>query len=122
VSAFPTCGHRRMYCSRLQLLGGGIDSRKATHEIAMKSENILNAAASLLGVALLIVTVVHVSGGAARSSADEIAFASAILFIGSCMAAHLAIGKADKKFDAVADKLFFFGLLTLLFGVLSFWF
>jgi hypothetical protein len=88
----------------------------------MKSENILGAAASLLGVALLIVTVVHISGHAARSSADEIAFASAILFIGSCITAHLAIGKANQRFAAVADKLFFFGLLTLLFGTLTFWF
>jgi hypothetical protein len=88
----------------------------------MKSENILEASASLLGVALLIVTVVHVSGHAARSFADEAAFAAAILFIGSCMAAHLAKGRTDKKFEAVADKLFFFGLLTLLFGTLTFWF
>lgn len=88
----------------------------------MKSKNILEAGASLLGVALLIVTVVHVSGHAARSFTDEAAFAAAILFIGTCMAAHLAIGKADEKFDAVADKLFFFGLLTLLFGALTFWF
>jgi hypothetical protein len=88
----------------------------------MKSDNILGAGASLLGVALLIVTVVHVSGRAARSIADEVAFAAAILFIGSCLAAHLAIGRGDKRFDAVADKLFFFGLLTLLFAALSFWF
>lgn len=87
----------------------------------MKSEYILEAGASLLGVALLIVTVVHVSGHAARSFADEGAFAAAIMFIGSCMAAHLGIGKANKKFDAVADKLLFAGLLTLLFGALSFW-
>ena len=76
----------------------------------------------MLGVALLIVTVVHVSGHAARSFTDEAAFAAAILFIGTCMAAHLAIRKANKKFDAVADKLFIFGLLTLLFGALTFWF
>jgi hypothetical protein len=88
----------------------------------MKSKNILEAGASLLGVALLIVTVVHVSGHARRSFADEAAFAAAILFIGTCMAAHLAIGRANQKFDDVADKLFFFGLLTLLFGALMFWF
>lgn len=88
----------------------------------MKSENILDTSASLLGVALLIVTVVHIAGHAATSIADEVAFAAAILFIGSCMAAHLAIGKANKKFDAVADKSFFFGLLTLLLAALSFWF
>jgi len=88
----------------------------------MKSENILEAGASLLGVALLIVTVVHVSGHAARSFADEAAFAAAILFIGSCMAAHLAKRRTDEKLDAVADRLFFVGLVTLLFGTLTFWF
>jgi hypothetical protein len=88
----------------------------------MKSENILGAGASLLGVALLIVTVVHISGHAARSIADEVSFAAAILFIGSCLAAHLALGRGDKRFDALADKLFFLGLLTLLFAALSFWF
>jgi hypothetical protein len=88
----------------------------------MKSENILGAGASLLGVALLIVTVVHVSGHASKSSADEVAFASAILFIGSCMAAHFAIGKDVKKVDAVVDILFRLGMLTLLFAALTFWF
>jgi hypothetical protein len=88
----------------------------------MKSEHILEAAASLLGVALLIVTVVHVSGHAARSFADESAFAAAILFIGSCMAAHLARTRANQRVVAAADKLFFAGLLTLLFGALTFWF
>ena len=33
----------------------------------MKSDNILGASASLLGVALLIVTVVHISGHGSRS-------------------------------------------------------
>lgn len=88
----------------------------------MKSENILGAGASLLGVALLIVTVVHVSGHAARSISDEVAFAAALLFIGTCMTAHEAIRRNDKRFDAIADKLFFLGLLTLLGAALSFWF
>ena len=88
----------------------------------MKSENILGASASLLGVALLIVTVVHISGHAERSIADEVAFAAAMLFIGSCITAHLALGRGDHRFDAVADKLFFVGLLTLLFAALTFWF
>jgi|GraSoiStandDraft_46_1057282.scaffolds.fasta_scaffold620821_1 hypothetical protein len=88
----------------------------------MKSDNILGASASLLGAALLIVTVVHISGHGSRSMADEVAFAAAILFIGSCMTAHLAIGKGDKRLDAVADRLFFLGLITLLFAALTFWF
>lgn len=88
----------------------------------MKSDNILGASASLLGVALLIVTVVHISGHGSRSIADEVAFAAAMMFIGSCMAAHLALGRSDKRLDVIADRLFFLGLITLLFAALTFWF
>lgn len=88
----------------------------------MRSETILGAAATLLGVALLIVTAVHITGHAERSISDEIAFAAALLFIGSCLAAHLAIRKTDKRLDGIADKLFFLAQLTLLFAALSFWF
>ena len=88
----------------------------------MKSDNILGASASLLGVALLIVTVVHISGHSATSIADEVAFAAAMIFIGSCMTAHLALGKQNNRLDAIADRLFFLGLITLLFAALTFWF
>lgn len=88
----------------------------------MKSETILGAAATLLGVALLIVTAVHITGRAATTISDEVAFAAALLFIGSCLTAHLAIRKADQRFDRIADKLFFLAQLTLLFAALSFWF
>ena len=88
----------------------------------MKSDNILGPSASLLGVALLIVTVVHISGHGSRSIADEVAFAAAMMFIGSCIAAHIAIGRNDKRLDTIADRLFFLGLVTLLFAALTFWF
>ena len=88
----------------------------------MKSDTILSAAATLLGVALLIVTAVHITGHAARSISDEVAFASALLFIGSCLASHLAIRKPNRRFDRIADNLFFAAELTLLFAALSFWF
>jgi hypothetical protein len=88
----------------------------------MRTDHILEAAASLLGVALLIVTAVHITGKAGSSIADELSFAAAILFIGSCIASHRAITRADERFERLADKVFALALFVLLCGVLSFWF
>ena len=88
----------------------------------MRSGSILNAAASLLGVALLIVTAVHITGRAMQSISDEVALGSALLLIGSCLAAHLAIGGSSQRYDAIAANLFFLALIMLLFAVLGFWF
>ena len=88
----------------------------------MKSHYILNSAASLLGVSLLIVTAVHITAKSADSISDEMSFAAALLFIGSCLTSHRAISKDDDRFEAIADKLFAAGLVVLTGGVLSFWF
>lgn len=88
----------------------------------MRSENILGVAASLLGVALLIVTAVHITGQAARSVVDEVAFAASLLFIGSCMVAHVAMSKSNKRLDSIANRLFFLAMVTLLVAAVSFWF
>ena len=88
----------------------------------MRSHSTLDASATLLGVALLVVTAVHITGEAAKSISDEVAFAAALLFIGSCLAAHRAISRADERYDSIADKFFFSALVVLLLAVLSFWF
>lgn len=88
----------------------------------MRSHYIIDSAATLLGVALIIVTAVHVSGKASTSIADELSFAAALLFLGSCAASHRAISKSDEKFEFLADKGFALGLIVLLCGALSFWF
>jgi hypothetical protein len=88
----------------------------------MRSDGIMNAAASLLGVALLIVTALHVTDRASQSISDEIAFGSAFLLIGSCLCAHFAIGRASKRLDVLAANLFFVALVALLLAVLGFWF
>jgi hypothetical protein len=88
----------------------------------MRTHYILDAAAALLGVALLIVTAVHITGHASQSAADEIAFAAALLFLGSCGLSHRAISKSDDRFELIADNFFALGLLVLLFAVLTFWF
>jgi hypothetical protein len=88
----------------------------------MRTHHILDAAASLLGVSLLIVTAVHITGRAERSIADELSFAAALLFIGSCLFSHRAISKSDLRFERLADRAFALALVILLCGVLSFWF
>jgi hypothetical protein len=88
----------------------------------MRSHSTLDASATLLGVALLVVTAVHITGQAARSISDEVAFAAALLFIASSLAAHRAISKSDDRYDRIADRFFFSALVVLLLAVLSFWF
>lgn len=88
----------------------------------MRTHYIIDSAATLLGVALLIVTAVHITGKAGSSIADELSFVAALLFLGSCAASHRAISKSDDRFERVADKIFAVGLLVLLCGALSFWF
>jgi hypothetical protein len=76
----------------------------------------------LLGVSLVIVTAVHISGKAATSIADELSFGAALLFLGACGLSHLAIVRSDDRFERIADRVFAAGLVILLFAALSFWF
>ncbi|HVU30200.1 MAG TPA: hypothetical protein VHE36_07350 [Sphingomicrobium sp.] len=88
----------------------------------MRTHYIVDSAATLLGVSLIIVTAVHISGKSATSIADELSFAAAILFLASCGTSHQAIVRRSERLEGIADNVFALGLLTLLFGVLSFWF
>jgi hypothetical protein len=88
----------------------------------MRSHYIIDSAATLLGVALLIVTAVHITGKATETIADELSFAAALLFLGSCAASHQAISKSDDRYEHFADKIFALALVILFCGVLSFWF
>lgn len=88
----------------------------------MRTHHIIDSAATLLGVSLVIVTAVHISGAAAKSIADELSFAAALMFLVSCGISHQAIVRSKDRFESIADNVFACGLLVLLFGVLSFWF
>ena len=61
--------------------------------------------ATLLGVALLIVTAVHITGKSAETIADELSFGAALLFLGSCALSHAAISKSDDRFERLADRI-----------------
>jgi len=88
----------------------------------MRRHYIIDTSASLLGVSLLIVTAVHITGKASTSIADELSFGAALLFLGACAFSHNAIRKSDDRFERVADRIFATGMILLLCGVLSFWF
>jgi hypothetical protein len=88
----------------------------------MRRHYIIDSSASLLGVSLLIVTAVHITGRAATSIADELSFGAALLFLGSCAFSHYAIRKSQDRFESIADRIFGTGLVLLFCGVLSFWF
>lgn len=87
----------------------------------MRPHYIIDSSASLLGVSLLIVTAVHITGKAAASVADELSFAAALLFLAACGVSHSAIRKSDDRYEQVADYIFVGGLGFLLLGALSFW-
>ena len=87
-----------------------------------RTHYILDASAALLGVALIIVTAVHITGKAATSIADELSFGAALLFLVSCFLSHRAISKPDDRFERIADRVFAAAILLLLCAVLTFWF
>jgi VIT1/CCC1 family predicted Fe2+/Mn2+ transporter len=88
----------------------------------MRSHYIIDSASTLLGVSLVIVTAVHITGKATTTIADELSFAAALLFLGACGLSHTSISKSDDRFEHIADKVFALGLIVLLCGALSFWF
>jgi hypothetical protein len=87
----------------------------------MKQHYILDSAATLLGVALVVVTAVHISGRAEATIADELAFLAAIFFLASCGASHWAITKSADRFERIADGIFAAALLLLFISVLTLW-
>ena len=88
----------------------------------MRTHYIIDSSAALLGVSLIIVTAVHITGKATTSIADELSFGAALLFLGACTFSHIAITTSEDRFEDIADKIFAVGLLLLFCSVLSFWF
>jgi hypothetical protein len=87
----------------------------------VRSHYILDSAATLLGVALVIATAVHITGRATTALADELAFAASLLLLASCAASHWAITKSDDTFEHVANKVFAVALVVLFGSVMTFW-
>lgn len=84
-----------------------------------KHSHILNAASNLLGIALIIITALHVAGRNIHSVADEITWLSAVCFSLSCLLSYFAIRAEPKssRYESWADRIFLVGLLSLLSAV-----
>src|SRR5436190_19789848 len=80
-----------------------------------KHPHILNAASNLLGIALLIITGLHVSRFSANSFADEIAWGAAVSLVLSCLFSYLALRAEPRpsRYEKLADSVFMLGLFCL---------
>lgn len=84
-----------------------------------RQSQILSAASSLLGIALLIIAGLNVSRVSARTFADEIAWVAAVALMLSCMLSYLAIRTGGRsRYERWADRTFMVGLVTLFVAVL----
>ncbi|CAN5181435.1 hypothetical protein BH09PSE3_BH09PSE3_22810 [soil metagenome] len=85
-----------------------------------RTPHILNASSNLLGIALLIITGLHLSNFAAKTWSDEIAWTAAMLFGASCLLSYLSIrSPKGKQVEKFADKAFLGGLFMLFSSVVE---
>lgn len=83
-----------------------------------KHPHILNAASTLLGIALLLITGLNVARFS--SFGDEVAWAAAALLSVSCLTSYLALRSEPRgsRYESIADLSFLGGLVALLIAVL----
>jgi nicotinamide riboside transporter PnuC len=93
-----------------------LGEQKQGQDVGMhRHPHVLNAATNLLGVSFVIIGALKLSHSNARSYADEVAWASAGLFLISVVASYWAIRKNETSslINTVADASFFLALLLL---------
>jgi hypothetical protein len=78
--------------------------------------HILNAASNLLGISIVLITGLKVTGHGERTLADEIAWMAALCFAISCLLSYLDLRAEpeDTPHERWADRLFMVGLATLI--------
>jgi hypothetical protein len=86
-----------------------------------KHHHILNAASNLLGIALIIITGLHLSGSTGRTIADEVAWVAAGCLAISTLLSYIAIRcePEPSRSETWADRVFLVGLLCLVAAVLA---
>ena len=81
------------------------------------SQHILSTSATLLGFCLFVITSFHVSNTAATSIIDEFTSVIAFLLTLSCFFSFLSIRTSnifkEKRFETIADYLFFISLIGI---------
>jgi hypothetical protein len=88
--------------------------------LSPKTSHILNAASNLLGIAMLIVTGLKLTGHSRTTYADEFALGAAVTLAVSCLLSYLSLrrGGTDGRLEDWADRIFLAGLLCLLAAVI----
>jgi hypothetical protein len=86
-----------------------------------RHHHILNAASNLLGIALIIITGLHITGRAEKTIADEIAWVAAGCFSISSLLSYIAIRREPEPspFESWADRIFLMGLVSLMVAVFA---
>jgi hypothetical protein len=86
-----------------------------------RHHHILNAASNLLGIALLIITGLHLTGTEAKTMADEIGWVAAGCLSLSSLLSYIAIRLEPMPgpFEAWADRIFLAGLVSLILAVFT---
>lgn len=86
-----------------------------------RHHHILNAASNLLGIALIIITGLHITRTAEKTMADEIGWLAAACFSISSLLSYIAIRREPEpsRFETGADRLFLAGLVCLVLAVFA---
>jgi hypothetical protein len=84
-----------------------------------KHHQILNAASSLLGISLIIITGLHLTNRGGATFADEIAWFAAVCLSLSCLFSYIAVRSEpeESRFARWADPVFLAGLASLVIAV-----
>ncbi|MBV1691597.1 hypothetical protein KRR38_28960 [Novosphingobium sp. G106] len=86
-----------------------------------RHHHILNAASNLLGIALIIITGLHLTGTSERTIADQIGWVAAACLSASCLLSYIAIRREPEpsRFERWADRSFLAGLVCLILAVFT---
>src|SRR5262249_40503380 len=117
----PTPGTAGRGCSRISRPMGLADSGEPgpAGRDPPVSHHILGSASNLLGITLLILARLHITGATARAVADAGAWVGAIGFSLSCTLSYLSIrsNSQNVRAERMADAVFMGGLLSLIVAV-----
>jgi hypothetical protein len=82
--------------------------------------NILNAASNLLGICFVIITGLRITRMSAHTVGDEVAWVSALLFLGAIGMSYLTIrrGEGSHWHDRWAERAFLLGVAMLTLATL----
>ena len=85
------------------------------------SPHILNAASSLLGIALVIIAALNVAGRSQKTFADDVGWAAAMALSLSCLLSYLAMRSRSphrgERYELWADRIFLCGLVLVVASV-----